>query len=209
MGKPVILACSSHLVFSSGWLQFSSKSKPLLGPPTVTRFLTGIWRSQLSTINLPIKLPWLRPRILNYCLPKISCRFILLHASSHYLFKVVNTDEILPSPISMHSTWAFVPSATFETSLVSKSSLHSCLIPWKITVGIGSVRFGPSLVLGSNFVKTFFLDFFLSWAIDYVYYGTADYDFYWSLSYSILFYCAWPNNMVKLKTRYFFMFFKI
>jgi len=132
---------------------------PLLGAPTVTKFRTVYFVSQLSTICLPISDPWLRPSMLNYLYPNIGCSLIFLQASFTWLLIVVINDVMSPLPISIHSTWPLVPWWTYSTRFVNNTSVHTCLIPWKITVGVGS-SYGPCLGFYMYPIFPLFLDFF-------------------------------------------------
>lgn len=76
ISQSTLYAPSSHL---------SENSSPLLGAPTVIKFLTGYLILHAYTIYLPMREPWDKPTILNYLSEKTGCYYILLQACSAYV----------------------------------------------------------------------------------------------------------------------------
>lgn len=76
ISQSTLYAPSSHL---------SENSSPLLGAPTVIKFLTGYLILHAYTIYLAMREPWDKPTILNYLSEKTGCYYILLQACSAYV----------------------------------------------------------------------------------------------------------------------------
>ena len=76
------------------------------------------------------------------------------------------SDEVNPSPISMHSVCDPVPSSIYSTKLVIRFSEQTCLIPWKMTVGTGLPSLS-GLGLNDHFVFSTAFYLFIELSITY------------------------------------------